>query len=219
MKEKYNFKIIIIAIGLLISLALIYQLMFGFSFLYSDEISLDDNEFEFESTEVELGMTEMHLDEVIIHNGRVDGQLILSDALDHTDIRQSEISEYTWETDGEEYDTRYLNHFYNESGTHDVSLTITDTSGNVWSDTIEIETEGIQVMKTGTGTYQFSPPEKITGYENATYEWTLGHYNAIEEGEQVQETFVEGEIRQITLRIIPENENKSIIKITRGIKT
>jgi hypothetical protein len=88
---KDNIKIAGLVGIIIISIFIGYQVLFGFNLLGSGEFNLNKDKFEFESTEIELGTTELHLNETIVHTGRVDGQLIKSNALKHTNLTDSQI--------------------------------------------------------------------------------------------------------------------------------
>jgi hypothetical protein len=209
---KDNIKIAGLVGIIIISIFIGYQVLFGFNLLGSGEFNLNKDKFEFESTEIELGTTELHLNETIVHTGRVDGQLIKSNALKHTNLTDSQISNYTWETDGESYNSKELIHFYENSGTHEVTLTLEKNNGDTLSDTIEIKSQGIKIKKTGTRQYEFEPPTSME-YDNVTYVWDMGR-NQIKKGKILRHKFNRNEIREITLYVKSDDMDNDIIKTT-----
>lgn len=206
---KNNYKYIVITIGLVLIISVGYHMLFGFSFMLNEELDLNEDKFEFESTEIIMDTTEMHLGEVMEHHGRIDGQLVLSDALDHIDSSDSEINSYTWKTDGDEYNSQHLVHFYNNTGSYDVTLMIEYNNGDVIEDTIEINTQGINVTRTGDNTYNFSPPDIKFDNSNVEYEWNLGG-SEIKTGKDITHTFDREGIREIDLHIVTNNDSKIV---------
>jgi len=151
----------------------------------------------------------MHLDEVMEHTGRVDGQLIITDALDHIDDSEQNIKSFTWETDEEEYNSRYLTHFYNDTGTYNITLTIEYNNGDIIQDTTTVETKGIDVVRTGTKTYSFSPPNDMLDESNVTYRWNLGA-GITKTGEYITHSFEREGLREVDLYIILDDGSEII---------
>lgn len=211
MIKKYNKTYIIIFVVVLLLSIIIGG--YVLTHLNTDNnVNLEENNINFESTSIKMSESELHLNETVEHFFRFDGQLVTSDASNHINIPKNEISQYTWKTDGEEYNSQKLMHFYEDNGMKNIKLEVKDNNGQTFSDEITIETQGIKKNNVGVNTYEFTAPDTIlSNEENVTYQWTVEH-GEVKEGKTIRHTYQGSYITIVELEIIHEDGDTRIIK-------
>lgn len=219
----------------------ILLIILGYTFVFPENtteknniVDIDQNGFAFESAEVVL--RERRNQEDI--TGNVDGQLAVADANDFVNIDKNKIRTYKWETSDSVYNDPILKHFYEDAGSHRVSLTVTDTNGNEYSDETKLQTRGIQVNietdvlsdtlnkkksllthepKTDrtTYTYTFTAPNLGLDENKINYTWDLrSRPMPTKSGKTMSRTFQSSQVSYIVLKIAHEELNSTITKRT-----
>lgn len=199
-------------------------------------VTLNEDSFDYMSKEMLFDERDLATETIQI-TGTIDGQLAVANANDFIEISSNSVESYTWETDGEEYNNEKLVHFYQEAGTHTVSLTVVDSNGNEHSDEIEITTRGIGVevdedesevqysetneqllhhgeVHEGEFTYTFEVPNTRFDEDKLSYEWDLGPNYDDKTSEEVTVTYDLYDIRHISVYIEHEDFDYTIKRQT-----
>lgn len=212
-----NRKIIIISLVILIIL-----ISGGYIILSSDSenpVKIDNDMLVFEDTEKVFDITEGALGEDIEHTGRIDGQLLVADASDFVDINQINVADYEWRTEGVTYNSEEIIHYYEESGSYELELTVTTNTGDSYSDEVEVETRGILIENVDEDemVYQYSAPQTAFDSDSVSYEWDVGFdFEERITGEEVTVDYEvnPGGMRNIKLFVHHDDYDEPIVRRT-----